>query len=185
LKLLRDDRLLSVRNTLAGTVEGFRAGIDESLQLVNDAPPTAVGLRGRLRHGRHRRLVTSDQRRGGAFGFQLEMGRDHGGIRMQARRTGFVTERAATIEYDRLCQQRDARHRKPRLSDSVQNICEDWVLARELVLEPNTVYGYRWLLGLIYPYVGGVRASSSVPEWSNAPTASWKGAATPVRPCGR
>jgi integrase len=26
-------------------------------------------------------------------------------------------------------------------------------------LEPNTAYGYRWLLSLIYPYVGGVRAS--------------------------
>ncbi|MEV4351402.1 hypothetical protein AB0J83_43655 [Actinoplanes sp. NPDC049596] len=41
----------------------------------------------------------------------------------------------------------------------MQNICEDWELAGEQELEPNTVYGYRWLLGLIYPYVGGVRAS--------------------------
>ena len=95
----------------------------------------------------------------GSFGFRLEMGRDHGGIRMQVRRTGFVTEHAATIEYGRLCRQRDARHPKPQLSDSVQNICDDWVLAREQELEPNTVYGYRWLLGLLYPYVGGVRAS--------------------------
>jgi integrase len=95
----------------------------------------------------------------GSFGFRLELGRDHGGIRMQARRTGFVTERAATIEYGRLCRQRDARHPKPRLSDSVQNVCEGWLLAREQELEPNTVYGYRWLFGLIHPYVGGVRAS--------------------------
>ena len=95
----------------------------------------------------------------GSFGFRLEMGRDHGGTRMQARRTGFATARAATIEYDQLCRQRDARHPKPRLSDSAQNICEDWVLAREQELEPNTVYGYRWLFSLIYPYVGGVRAS--------------------------
>ena len=95
----------------------------------------------------------------GFFGFRLELGRDHGGIRMQARRTGFVTEKAATIEYGRLCWQRDAQHPKPRLSDSVQNVCEGWVVAREQELEPNTVYGYRWLLGLIYPYVGGVRAS--------------------------
>src|SRR3954451_23030888 len=94
----------------------------------------------------------------GLFGFRLEMGRDHGGIRMQVRRTGFVTERAATIEYGRLCRQRDARRPKPRLSDSVQNVCEGWVLSREQELEPNTVYGYRWLFGLIYPYVGGVRA---------------------------
>jgi hypothetical protein len=71
----------------------------------------------------------------------------------------FVTETAAKTEYGRLCRQRDAQHPKPRLSDSVQNVCEGWVLAREQELEPNTVYDYRWLLGLIYPYVGGVRAS--------------------------
>ena len=35
----------------------------------------------------------------GAFGFRLEMGRDHGGIRMQARRSGFVTETAAKTAY--------------------------------------------------------------------------------------
>ena len=93
----------------------------------------------------------------GLFGFRLEMGRDHGGIRMQARRTGFATAKAAQVEYGRLCRQRDAQHPKPRLSDSVQDVCEGWVLAREH--EPNTVYGYRWLLGLIYPYVGGARAS--------------------------
>ena len=95
----------------------------------------------------------------GLFGFRLEMGRDHGGIRMQARRTGFATATAAKTEHGRLCRQRDAQHPKPRLSDSVQNICEGWVLAREQELEPNTVYSYRWLFGLIYPYVGSVRAS--------------------------
>jgi hypothetical protein len=95
----------------------------------------------------------------GLFGFRLEMGRDHGGIRMQARRSGFATAKAAQTEYRRLCRQRDAQHPKPRLSDSVQDVCEGWVLAREQELEPNTVYGYRWLLGLIYPHVGGVRAS--------------------------
>jgi hypothetical protein len=93
------------------------------------------------------------------FGFRLEMGRDHGGIRMQARRTGFATAKAAQTEYGRLCRQRDAQHPKPRLSDSVQNVCEGWALAREQELEPNTVYGYWWVLGLIYPYVGSVRAS--------------------------
>jgi hypothetical protein len=113
------------------------------------------------------------------------MGRDHGGIRMQARRTGFVTERAATIEYERLCWQRDARRPKPRLSDSVQKICDDWVLAREQELEPNTVYGYRWLFGLIYPYGAACAPVGSVPGWSNVPTGSWKDAATPVLPCGR
>jgi transcriptional regulator with XRE-family HTH domain len=35
------------------------------------------------------------------FGFRLEMGRDHGGIRMQARRSGFVTAEAAKTEYGR------------------------------------------------------------------------------------
>ena len=95
----------------------------------------------------------------GLFGFRLEMGRDHGGIRMQARRSGFVMATAAKTEYGRLCRQRDAQHPKPRLSDSAQNICEGWVLGRKQELEPNTVDGYRWLLGLIYPYVGAVRAS--------------------------
>jgi integrase len=94
----------------------------------------------------------------GLFGFRLEMGRDHGGIRMQARRSGFATAKAADTAYRRLCRQRDALHPRPRLSDSVQSICDSWVLGREQELEPNTVYGYRWLLGLIYPYVGSVRA---------------------------
>ncbi|PRY18877.1 tyrosine-type recombinase/integrase [Pseudosporangium ferrugineum] len=94
----------------------------------------------------------------GLFGFRLEMGRDHEGIRMQARRSGFTTAKAAKTEYGRLCRQRDAQHPKPRLSDSVQTVCEGWVLSREQELEPNTVYGYRWLFSLIYPYVGGVRA---------------------------
>lgn len=93
------------------------------------------------------------------FGFRLEMGRDHSGIRMQARRTGFVTEKAALVEYGRLCRQRDAQHPKPRLSDPVRHICQGWLLARERKLEPNTFYNYTWLFGLIYPHVGGVRAS--------------------------
>jgi hypothetical protein len=33
------------------------------------------------------------------------------------------------------------------------------VLAREQELEPNTLYHYAWLLRLIYPHVGRVRAS--------------------------
>jgi len=95
----------------------------------------------------------------GLFGFRLEMGRDHGGTRMQARRSGFATGKAAQTEYGRLCRQRDALHPRPRLSESVRSICEGWVLAREQELEPNTVYQYRWLFGLIFPYVGNVRAS--------------------------
>jgi hypothetical protein len=37
----------------------------------------------------------------GLFGFRLEMGRGHGGIRMQARRTGFATAKEAKTEYGR------------------------------------------------------------------------------------
>jgi integrase len=95
----------------------------------------------------------------GLYGFRLEMGRGRDGTRIQVRRTGFATEKVALTEYRRLCRQRDARLPKPRLSDTVRSICDGWVLAREQELEPNTVYNYRWLLGLIYPHVGGVRAS--------------------------
>jgi hypothetical protein len=95
----------------------------------------------------------------GVFGFRLEMGRDRNGTRVQARRTGFRTEKAALAEYRRLCRQRDAQHPKPRLSDTVQDLCQGWLLAREQELQPNTSYNYGWLLGLIYPYVGRVRAS--------------------------
>jgi hypothetical protein len=66
---------------------------------------------------------------------------------MQARRTGFRTQKAALTEYRRLCRQRDAQHPKPRLSDTVQDICQGWLLAREQELQPNTLYNYTWLLG--------------------------------------
>jgi integrase len=58
-----------------------------------------------------------------------------------------------------LRRQRDLQHPNPRLSETVRNVCDAWVLTREQEQEPNTVYGYRWLLDLIYPYVGGVRAA--------------------------
>ena len=102
--------------------------------------------------------IVQDQETG-LYGFRLEMGRGRDGTRMQVRRSGFATEKLALTEYRRLCRQRDACHPKPRLSETVQSICDGWVLAREQELEPNTVYNYRWLLGLIYPHVGGVRAS--------------------------
>ncbi|MEU0563162.1 site-specific integrase [Dactylosporangium sp. NPDC006015] len=95
----------------------------------------------------------------GLFGFRVELGRDRAGSRMQARRGGFVTERAALAEYRRLCRQRDAQRPRLRLSDSVQTLCEDWLVGRVQQLQPNTVYNYRCLLSLIYPYVGRVRAS--------------------------
>lgn len=95
----------------------------------------------------------------GLFGFRLEMGRDRNGRRVQARRTGFVTEKAAVTEYQRLRRQRDAQLARPRQSDTVHTVCEGWLDAREQELQPNTLYNYRWLLGLIYPHLGRVRAS--------------------------
>jgi integrase len=95
----------------------------------------------------------------GLFGFRLEMGRDHAGVRRQVRRTGFTTEKAALAEHRRLARQRDAQVARPRLSDSVQTVCQDWLRAREQELQPNTLYCYSWLLSLIYPHVGRVRAS--------------------------
>ncbi|GID70323.1 hypothetical protein Acy02nite_82040 [Actinoplanes cyaneus] len=58
-------------------------------------------------------------------------------------------------------------------------------MSREQELEPNTVYGCRWLFGLIYPYVGGVRAGRLTPGWSSVPIGSWKAAVAPLPPCGR
>jgi hypothetical protein len=95
----------------------------------------------------------------GLFGFRLEMGRSADGARVQARRTGYSTERAALIEYRRLSRKRDAQLAKPRLTGSVQAPCESWLQARQQELEPNTLYNYTWLLSLIYPYVGRLRAS--------------------------
>src|SRR2546430_9330810 len=95
----------------------------------------------------------------GLFGFRLELGRDRTGARMQARRTGSVTEKAALSEYRRLSRLRDARRPRLRLPDTVQTVCEDWLNARGQELQPNTVYNYGWLLNLIYPHVGRVRAS--------------------------
>lgn len=95
----------------------------------------------------------------GMFGFRVELGRDRGGARMQARRGGFVSEKAALVEYRRLCRLRDAGRPRPRLSDTVQTVCEDWLAGRVRELQPNTVYNCGWLLSLVYPYVGRVRAS--------------------------
>jgi hypothetical protein len=95
----------------------------------------------------------------GLFGFRLELGRDRVGTRMQARRSGFVTEQAALTEYRRLSRLRDARGPRPRLSDTVQTLCDDWLCGRVQELQPNTISSYGWLLGLVYPYVGRVRAS--------------------------
>jgi hypothetical protein len=66
----------------------------------------------------------------GLFEFRLELGRDRTGVRMQARRSGFVTEKAALAEYRRLSRLRDAQRPRPRLSDTVQTLCKDWLSAR-------------------------------------------------------
>jgi len=95
----------------------------------------------------------------GLFGFRVELGRSADGVRLQARRSGFATFRAAAAEYARLCRERDARQAKPRLTGTVAALCERWLLAREQELEPNTLANYRWLLGLVCRHVGGVRVS--------------------------
>jgi hypothetical protein len=66
----------------------------------------------------------------GYSGFRLELGRDRTGMRVQARRTGFVTEKAALAEYRRLSRWRDACQARPRLSDTVQTLCDDWLCGR-------------------------------------------------------
>ena len=48
------------------------------------------------------------------------------------------------------------RGRRTRYGDRVRGLA-DRPGAEEL--QPNTVYNYSWLLGLVYPYVGWVRAS--------------------------
>jgi hypothetical protein len=78
---------------------------------------------------------------------------------MQARRSGIVTETAALVEYRRLCRHRDAQLARPRIGDTVQTVSESWLLARGQELQPNTVYNNRWLLSLIFPHIGRVRAS--------------------------
>jgi integrase len=102
-------------------------------------------------------VIVRDQT--GLFGFRLEMGRDRSGARRQARRSGFFTEKAAMTEYRRLARQRDAQLARPRLSDTMRTVCEGWLRAQEQELQPNTLYNYTWLLSLLYPYVGAVRAS--------------------------
>ncbi len=86
-------------------------------------------------------VIVQDQSTG-LFGFRVELGRDRNGVRMQARRGGFVTEQAALGEYRRLCRRRDARVPRPRLGDSVQTVCQDWLRTREHEIQPNTLYGY-------------------------------------------
>jgi len=95
----------------------------------------------------------------GTFGFRLELGRDSDGARMQARRAGFVTEKAALAEYRRLSRRRDTNLTRPRLNDPVRTICQDWLHSREQQLQPNTLFNYTWLLNLLNPYIGNVRAS--------------------------
>jgi hypothetical protein len=95
----------------------------------------------------------------GLYGFRMELGHARDGTRMQANRTGFATDTAAMVEYNRLSRQRDARVPRPRLTDSVQTLFQDWLCAREQEIEPNTLYSYTWLFSLLYPYLGKVRGS--------------------------
>ncbi|WP_345137372.1 site-specific integrase [Dactylosporangium darangshiense] len=103
-------------------------------------------------------MIVQDSKTG-LFGFRIELGRDRTGARMQARRTGFPTEKAALTEYRRLARQRDINLARPRQSDTVHTICEQWLHSRAQELQPNTLYNYSWLLGLIDPHLGTVRAN--------------------------
>jgi hypothetical protein len=98
-------------------------------------------------------VIVQDQTTG-LFGFRLELGRDHNETRTHARRSGFATEKAALVEYRRLSRQRDAQLVRPRAGDTLQTVCQGWLLAREQELQPNTQYSYAWVLSLIYPYLG-------------------------------
>jgi hypothetical protein len=95
----------------------------------------------------------------GLFGFRLELGRDRSGVRMQARRTGFVTEKPRWPSTVGSAANVTRTWPKPRLSDTVQTVCQGWLRAREQELQPNTLYNYMWLLSLTYPHVDRVRAS--------------------------
>jgi len=64
-----------------------------------------------------------------------------------------------SVEYRRLSRHCDAQLARPRLCDTVQTVCQSWLLAREQKLQPNALYNYAWVLSLIYPHVGRVRAS--------------------------
>jgi hypothetical protein len=94
----------------------------------------------------------------GLFGFRLELGRDRSGARRQARRGGFVTEAAAMAEYRRLGRRRDAQVTMPRLGRHAADGVRGWLRAREQELQPNTLYNFTWLLGLLSPFVGRVPA---------------------------
>jgi integrase len=150
------DRHASARGWMAS---GCHFGSDTvSFSYVKTSPGLEVVAGSEVFVVTNAEVIIQDQATG-LFGFRLEMGRDRNGVRMQARRTGFVTEKAALAEYRRLSRQRDAQLARPRLSDTVQTVCQEWLLTRQQELQPNTLYSYEWLLSLIYPYVGGVRAS--------------------------
>jgi integrase len=55
------------------------------------------------------------------FGFRLELGRDRTGVRVQARRGGFVTERAALAEYRRLYRLR-VREKPPKSHNGTRSL---------------------------------------------------------------
>jgi hypothetical protein len=101
------------------------------------------------------------ERQSGSFGFRMDLPRAADGSRRQSKRRGFSSAEEALRERERLRLAKDAgTHHRARLAGSVRSLCEAWIESRVQELEANTVSNYRWLLGLVYPYIGDIRASA-------------------------
>ncbi|WP_020521679.1 tyrosine-type recombinase/integrase [Catelliglobosispora koreensis] len=96
----------------------------------------------------------------GSFGFRMDLPRLSDGSRRQAKRVGFATDAEAGAERNRLRQLARAGTHRARLAGTTKTLCEGWLESRIQELSSNTVYNYRWLLELTYPYIGGKRASA-------------------------
>ncbi|WP_245571198.1 tyrosine-type recombinase/integrase [Catelliglobosispora koreensis] len=95
----------------------------------------------------------------GSFGFRMDLPRQADGSRRQAKRVGFATDVEAAAERDRLRLVARAGTQRARLAGTMKTLCEGWLESRSQELSSNSVYNYRWLLELTFPYIGGQRAS--------------------------
>lgn len=80
------------------------------------------------------------------------------GVRSNGR--GFSTPDEALRERERLRLAKEASTHKARLAGSMKSLCNAWIESRVQELEANTIYSYKWLLQLTYPYIGSLRAST-------------------------
>lgn len=95
-----------------------------------------------------------------SFGFRMDLARAADGSRRQVKRRGFSTAQEAVAERRRLQEAKDTGTQKARLAGTVRSLCQGWLDRRAQELEPNTLYGYGWLLELTYPHIGCLRAST-------------------------